>query len=439
VRRALILAAMAACGPGGDDDGGGPAIAGGGVSSGPIDGAVDVYVVEPGGETPIAGATVQVGALTAVTDADGLAAFVDPSLTGAQTISAAASGRTAATWFGVDGAAVTIPLDPLELPRARVTGTIAGWDDLETPDFDHYLLAVILYTFTEDIAAAENRLVQPTDGDGAPRNTCVRTAISNDCDWELVTRVGRQRLFAVIALGDTNGTTDDIGDDTYQLVGYASSPGLDLADGDQVSQTLEMLDAPVSDLSVDFPPAPGGLGNVVAIPTLGLGDDGRLVFPLPTLTPGNTTIPVPTPTGELDGDYDLVALATPDGAAVPYSTSFARDISLGGVSSFPAWLGTPVGLSASGRRVDFTAPDASSIDFATFTRSDGAVVWNVVVLDGASGFELPALDPDPLGGASLTVAVSSAVVPGFDPTDFRVLDLPGALERAAGAATTLLP
>jgi hypothetical protein len=448
MKRLIVLLLCVGCGGGGgggddgDDDGGGPAIAGGGVTGAPIDGALDVYVVEPGGEVPIAGAEVHVGALSAVADADGHVAFADASLTGAQTVTATAAGRTAATWFGVDGASVTLPLapQPLDTPSAHVTGTIAGWDDLPTPSFDHYNLGLVLYTFTDDIAAPENRLTQPTDGNGAPLDTCLMTAVSNSCDWEMVARVGQQRHFAIIVDGDTNGTTSDSTDDTYTLIGYAISPSMTLTDGQQVSgETLTMIDATLSPLTVSFPAAPGGLGNVVAIPTLDLGDDGRFVFPLPTLSPGHLTTQVLPPTGEFAGNYDLVALATPVGAAVPYSTTFQNDISLGGTSTFPAWLPLPASLTAGGRSFSFTSPDGASIDFATFTRADGTAVWNVSVLDGASSFELPALTPDPLGTAPLTFTVASAEVPGFDPTDFRVLDLPGALHRAAGASTAFTP
>src|SRR5262245_49686273 len=110
MRATLALALLvAACGGGGgtnDDDAGDDGgdvdpvlIPGGGVTSGAIDGEVNVYVVEVGTATPIPQASVRVGALEALTNADGLAVISDPGLVGPQTVTATANGHAAATWI----------------------------------------------------------------------------------------------------------------------------------------------------------------------------------------------------------------------------------------------------------------------------------------------------------------------------------------------------
>ncbi|MCB9571785.1 MAG: hypothetical protein H6709_06800 [Kofleriaceae bacterium] len=457
-RRGLVVAAalVAACGPsggGGDDaspDAGGndgtTPIPGGGAVMAPVAGAVKVFVVEAGSATPIAGATVRVGAadaatpLTATTDGAGLAAFADDGLAGPQTITAVAAGHTAVTWIGVAGSAVTIPLDrqPAATPSAHATGTIAGWDALPTPSFGHYTLAVVLYTFTDDVAAPENHLAQATSN-GAPLDTCVRTA-SEACAWQLVTRVGPQRHVAVIVDGDAHLTPDDTSDDTYTLIGYAIGPSVTMTAGQQLTgETLTMIGGTLTPLTVSFPAAPAGLGEVVAIPMLDLGADGRVVFPLPTVTPGHTGTQVLPPTGDYAGTYHLVTLANPAGAAAPYSSSFADDVAVGGTVAAPAWLAPPSGLTGAGRAGSFTSPTGASVAYATLRRGDGTVVWSVALLDGASAFTLPTLAPDPLGSAGLTMAVTAADLAGFDPGDFRVLDLTTTRRRASGAERSFQP
>jgi Carboxypeptidase regulatory-like domain len=455
---ALALAALAACGPGGDGGGGdgGPGgpdaapgtpvlVAGGGVTGGAIDGSVAVYVIDDAGGAPIAGAQVRIGAadaaspLEATTDGDGLARFSDPGLTGPQTVTATASGHAATTWIGVAGASATLPLTarPRVTPTAHVTGTIAGWDSLPGPSFGHYTLAVVLSSFTHDVSSPDNNLAQPTDGSGAPLDTCLDDGSTSTCAWQLTTRTGRQLHNAVIVDGDSK-LTSDTSDDTYTLIGYAVGSSMTLTAGQEVSgESLTMVPGgQLTQLTVSLPSAPSGLGDVVAIPMLDLGADGELVFPLPTVTPGNPTTKVISPSGQLTGSYDLVALATPPGAAtVPYSTVVARGVALGGATVDP-WLAAPTQLSAGGGSYGFSPPGGAALAYATFTAAGGQVAWNVAVLDGTISFQLPALSPDPLGTGSVTLAVTAADIPGFDPGHFAALDLATALHRASGARTS---
>lgn len=450
-RRALCLClCLAACGDdgGGDDDGidapDGAAIRtpGGGVVSPGIAGVLNVFAVDATTDQPIAGAAVRVETATpieATTDGDGLAKLADGALSGPQTITVTAPGHVATTWIGVAGHDVTIPLGrpTASVPTATVSGTIAGWNNLPAPAFGNYTLGLVLASYTDDVAGAENNLTQPAPG-GTPANTCVRSALSNDSDWSLVARTGPQVHFAVIVEGDPNGTTSDVSDDTYTLRGYAVGNSMTLAAGQTVTgEALELVPAgQLVDTTVTFPAAPSGLGDVIGIPMLDLGTDGRIVFPLPTVTPASRTTRVIAPTGRFAGTYELVALATPPGAAAaPYATTIARGIASPATLGAGPWLAPPTQVTMSGRAGSFTAP-ASNLRYATIRNAGGTVFWSVSLLDGASAFQLPALATDPLPSGSLTLEITPADVPGFDAGDFRVAELVTTLSRASGATAT---
>lgn len=450
-----IVSMLASCGGGG---GGGPnpgspdakagtpsLIAGGGVADGPIAGTLNVYVVAAGGATPIAGAQVTVGAgsgaapHTGTTDATGLITFTDASLTGAQTITATATGKAATTWIGANGSNVTIPLDPSPraTPTAHAAGTIAGWDTLPSPSFGHYTLAVVLYSFVTDPAAPENSLTQPTSN-GAPADTCIDSGTGGACAWQLLTRTGAQLHVATIVDGNAHGTPNDVTDDTYTLVGYAAGNAVTMtANQQQTGESLAMVGtSEETALSVSFPSAPAGLGHVVAIPMLDLGANGKIVFPLPTLDPGHTSTKVLQPTGRFAGTYDLVAIATPNATSnTPYSTVLQNGLSLPAATIDP-FLPAPTGVTAASGSYRFTAVAGASLHYATFSKSDGTVVWNVAILDGSTTFALPALSPDPLGTGSRTLAITAADIASFDPSHFAVPDLTTRLHRASGASTT---
>lgn len=446
----LALCALPACGPAGsgDDAVDAPAsdgvlppilIPGGGVTSAPIDGVVNVYVVEPGSATPIAGAAVHLGGaggalqLDATTDPDGLAVFRDAGIAGPQTITATGNGRTAATWIGVAGGNVTMPLAPRVTPSARVSGTIAGWGNLPSPAFGHYTLAVITTSFTRNFGGPENRLTQATSG-GTPVNTCINDGSGGACAWQLTARTGPQIHTAVIVDGDSQLTTST-SDDTYQLIGYAVGSPMTLGAGQQVNgESLTIVSAGLTGFTARFPAAAPGLGHAIAIPMLDTGANGMVPFPLPTLAPGAATTQVLPPTGALAGSYRLVGLATPNATATaPFSSSFAAVTDLGN-ATLPAWLPPPTGVTSGGGSVSFTAPAGTSLAFANLS-SAGSAAWTVTVLDGASTFQLPPITPDPLSGGAITLDVTAAEAPGFSPAMFLIDDVTAALTRASGAST----
>ena len=103
-------------------------IPGGGVGSGAIRGELNVHVVYVEGDQPIAGADVRVGEpddpepLTDVTDSNGLVVFSDNGLNEPQTITVTAAGYGAATWFGANGANVTVALGRYPATPRRWSG-----------------------------------------------------------------------------------------------------------------------------------------------------------------------------------------------------------------------------------------------------------------------------------------------------------------------------
>lgn len=445
MRALLGLALVAACGGGGNppaddvgDDTDTPVLVpGGGVTGAAIAGHVNVYVIAKDTGDPIAGAMVQAGDVAAAaTDADGLVVVTDASLTGAVAITATAPGRAAATWFGVVGSSATIPLELATTPVAHVSGSISGWDSLPDPAFGNYNLAVVLYSLTDELGAPENHIAQP--GGTTPANTCIKSAVSNMCAWQMNARVGHQIHFALIVEGDPHGTNSDPSDDTYELKGYAIGTAMDLSDNQTVSgENLTVVpDNQRTPITVTFPTATGSLSDMIAIPMLDLGDAGRLPFALPSITPGAPSSEVITATGQFAGTYDVVGLATPAGAATaPYSSAFARDT--GASATLPAWMPT-VSASAIGGQYAVMGADAAPLHYAVFTRGTTRL-WTVSLLDGGSSFGVPAQLPGLLGTGVTTIDVSAAEVASFDPAHFAVPDVTDGLIRAAGASATFTP
>lgn len=445
---ALVTAFTVGCGPSGTQsgapDGGsdpvpGQPTPGGGVTGGAIDGALTVFVLDEN-DAPIAGATVQVGALTAATDGDGRARLEDPSITGSQVVTASDSGRTVATWVGVTADQVTIVLGPRTRP-AVATATASGTVDLPSPSFGKYTVALVLYSQTGEYGAPENTIVQPMNGD-SPVNLCVRTSDfdPSSCDWQMKVRTGRQVHYAIIAEGDPNGTTSDASDDTFDLLGYAVGSPMDVSAGQSITgETFTAIsDGALTNASISIPNGTSGLNDPVALPFLDLGADGQLVFPLPTLRPGASATRLPALTGMFSGaHYNLVGLASPTfGDAYPYSASFERDVSIDG-ASLPSWLTATSGMSGSGDLYAWAPVSGTSMYVVNLVDGSGNVDWQITVLDGTTSIQLPGMTPDPLPSPSVTMRVAAIELPGFDPTSFGLSDFSSRVTRVSETTGTV--
>jgi hypothetical protein len=421
-------------------------IAGGGVADAPIGGELNVHVIDARSGAPIAGAAVRLGdaaatsVLSGTTDASGLVVLTSATLAGAQTVTASAAAHAAATWIGVRGANVTLPLAPGGPPAsATVTGTISGWSSLPAPaGFNDYNLAIVLYSFLEDLNAPENSIAQPV-ANNTPTNNCLRTVISDSCAWKMNTRVGQQLHYAVIVRGNTHGTNNDTSDDTFTLLGYAAGAAVSMNAGQSMTgEALTMVSAgALTGLQVTFASAPGGLGDVVAIPMLDLGALGRVVIPLPQVTPASASAMLPSGGVFAGGVTQVLGSATPPGAAnAPFSIAFARSAS-GGTAAPGAFPAPPTGISAGGNHYAFSPVAGASLHTLNLT-STGAVVtyWNVVVLDDTTSFNLPALAVDPLPTGTLELHVSGTQVDGFDRGAFDMPTVTSRFTHAAGDQVT---
>jgi hypothetical protein len=452
----LMLSSLTAgCGGGSDGGGGGnPAgprlIEHGGVGDGAIDGTLHVHVTGGVSSAPIVGAQVRIGdagatPLLGTTDAAGLASFRDPTLAGAQMVTVTASGHAPVTWIGVNGANVTIPLTPQELPapeQATAAGTIDGWAGVPAPAENHMILGIIGYSAIEPLEAPVNDLPQekvtePSTGIELPANMCVKVLSYSACDWKLTTRTGRQIHFATILDVDTKGTLSDQSDDTYTVLDYAFLAGLDLAAGASATgETLVPVGAAgMTSLSVAFAAAPPNLTAVGARPMIAMGDAGVIVLPWPGLTPAKATLSVPSLTGDLaGGSYVIVAEATWPDLPLPVSTILARGVSLGGTVTLGSWMSLPSGLNLAGETIAYTpAPDAA-LHTLGVVDDQGTLRWGIAVLDGSTSFALPALDPSPLPTGQVGLRVEGVRAAGFTATDFTIDELSAATTHAAATA-----
>jgi len=435
-------------------------IPGGGVSSGEIARFLNVYVVDGDTGDPIAGAFVQVDgetedlSLTGTTNTDGLATFEDRHLRGPQTVSAAAPGFANSTWFGVNGANVTINLNDTasntNVETADVRGTIDQWDMLPAPAANHLWIGFVGYTFTENIGGAENSITQPTVA-GLPANACIKgLPIDPPCDWHMIARTGAQAHYYLLIDDDTMGTPLDMTDDTLTLAGWGVLPGLDLTNGAMV--TAELLPAPVMDVdttTVTLADLPAGLDTQSLAGFVSLGEEGLMAFTFNAVS-GQTAASVGYPllTNELTtGYYRFIAVAT-DSATMTFPPTTYTNVDdladLSGGVDMPAFLEPASGLSLANEEFSYAAPPGASVYAASIhDPANDDLLWSIAQLDVSAGgsFVLPAL-PATSGGAELPFGdlrfeVTAIEVAGFDAGDFSLEDAAGEAVRASSNSATV--
>jgi len=446
--------------------------AGGGIGSGAIYGELNVFVIDDRTEEFLTGADVRIGAadakapLLGTTDANGRVIFREQrgeekeigvvqvelgALDGPQVVTATAGEDYAATtWIGVNGAVVTIPLEPTapaepeEFDTATVSGTITDWDTLPDPAAGRLLVGFVNYSATEDLGEDPQNAIEqvphpnPNLGDnGVTQNMCVRVVpLIDECDWTLTTRVGEQALYAVILSIDPMAADGDA-----EILGYAFRRGLDVdADDTLAGQDLEIIpDGDLIEAEINFADAPGGLDTVVWYGALDLGAEGQIVFSPPE---GLNTVKIPDPAGVLEGTYDVVgtAVADPDDET-PVSRIFAYDVDMDGAVDLGEWLAVADDLAqdVATRTYTFARVEGASAHALELDDTDGEHEWNVAVFDvpaedgttadGGAGaglattitVTLPALDPDPLPeDGNLDMSAIAFDIPGFDPLSFEL-------------------
>jgi hypothetical protein len=446
-------------------------VPGGGISGGAINGALNVYVIDEDTNAPIAGASLLVAAGTAspcmgLTDSTGLATFDSmdcPGLRNAVTVTASATGYAPATWIGANGANMTMTIRATTRPTpdsATVSGTIAGWESLPAPASGHMTLAAIAGSQTTDLGDPANNLQQGTRNisvagtaltTSIPANACVRSALVDDCNWQLVARTGAQAHFAIIVDDDQNGTPDDSSDDIITPVGWAVLTGLNLVAGQTVAnETLPAVAAgDLQPFTAAFPALPAGMTYFTAFPMIELpGGMGRIPAVIPALGAKTTTTSVPklggtTTAGLAGGSYDLLAQAqATQTASEPATLAWMHGVNAASTVTLASWLSPPTAIALLSGRYSFVPTTGATLHQAEFSDpASGDRTWIVTIFDGSSSFTLPGLSPDPLAtaGGTDTLKVSALTIPGINLTNFQVDDVKDKLTGIASDQITVTP
>ncbi len=403
-------------------------IAGGGVSGGSIDGSLYAFVIDAETGIPIGGAQVFLGEGSTftehLTDETGFLHVEQKDLTGPVTVTAAADGYVHATWFGVAGNNVTIPLEPVDLPpppQAALSGTISGWSGLGPPASDHMFAAMIDYSWTRSIDDRDNEIGQsldPTD-----TNCYMFSNGLNQCAFTINSRVGDVAIYAPIIDIDTQGNLDP-SDDSSALIGFAIARNITVEDGvDQSDLSLEMLPAgSLGSLSLIVPPPPSGLTDGVVLVQADLGNEGIIALAAVSLEDANAPVTVPNLEGPFDGSsVRLIALANETGPAEQPAVAtvtrgiedFAKAIDTG------AWPDLPTNLSVTANEYSFV-PTAAVIHGVELVDNSNDPVWNVALLDGRTSFVLPAVTNQPVDANALVV---NAIDGDFQANDFSIEEI----------------
>lgn len=389
-------------------------IPGGGVGDGEIDGEVNIYVIDEDTEAPIAGATVAIGETEKKTDAKGLVVFAD--VEGKQTITVLADGYRSSVWVGVNGANCTIGMKQLTggpPEQATLSGTIAGWTDIN-PAQGHYKLAAVVYSQTDELGAPENDIKTP--GDPAP-NVCF---LPNQCNWTVNTRTGTITLIAIILDVDSKGTLERT-DDTSTVSGYAFKSGIVVANAvNQSGIVLDQIEAgnlEMVDMDIGTPPA--GLPETLLLPGVEIGEDEVLQLPLFVFSDA-TSVLVPKPTAFVaDGSYRLSAIAGTTSGEDGAQSAVVRQGLTGPTLAAGTWLVPPVNVMATRTTASFSLVEGAKTHNVTWENEMGEELLQISLFDPKiDEVEVPNLVALPTSG-TLTAKVN-AIGADIDLNDFSL-------------------
>jgi hypothetical protein len=439
-----LFVVLVACG-GGKNDADPRVVPGGGIGDGEINGFLNVHVIDEDTDEPVSGATVMVGEpgaepLTGVTDSSGLYRF-EADISGPQTITAVATGYVTATWYGANGANVTIPVNgegTADVPQATLTGGIEGWDTMD-PDPDHFLIALVQYSQTTGLGDEENNLPQGGIPGQLPANACSRPALGN-CNWTLNSRTGEVAIYAILVDIDTNGTPEDDTDDVWEVFGLAHDLSVTVEDGvDQDGIMLTQVDpGELGPIDVTLAAAPSGLTEEFWLVGVELPDVGLLMFP--GTSEQEIIMMVPNLSGDFaDASYRVVAAvsdAVQDGAQTIIVERNVTDVD---GHTAPDWLPLATDLGVTAGAFSFTGVEGAAAHIIDLEDGPGNTVWAIGLFDGRTEFTLPAVDPDPLPSGEITFRVSAFEVNGFDPGDFALDDILDQVTRISANIEPVTP
>jgi hypothetical protein len=408
---------------------------GGGVGGGPLDGQLNLYLIDQVTGAPIAGARVMVGdapetALLGETDADGLVVFLDAALAGSADVHAFADGYVLESTLALAWTDATLLLEPLAAPAATGTaalsGTVTGFEALPDPTITQFRVVRVYY----GEALASLLTFRGADFDRRPYDYVELRPDLEGGDFAMAVPARRGAAFAVAGVVETAGTGDETDDTTdWSLLGAITGlepepdgaiGGLEIALDTALTAEVgvEMLNLPQS-----FP-----LRDVYLGFDLGAGGTVWLV---PERVDTFFSFHAPFPAGAwADAGPVLVGAATqldpgPDAGPfdeLPRSFVFERGFTMWiGYNETPWYMGTPPpppgSLSWSEGAFGCLPTTGRSLSQLVVSgAASGEALWRVTAWgDLPDSLPYPALPPDwaapalPTDGVSIEVFVDSLV------------------------------
>ena len=363
-------------------------IAGGGVGDGEIDGELNVHIIDGQTDEPIANATVEVGGTEKDTDERGLVVFED--VEGRQQIAVKVTGYRSAVWVGANGANVTVPLTPLTPAapdQAVLSGTVDSWAQ-DLPQ-GHAKAAIVLYSQTDQLGDDANNIATPANG-----NICFGIAM---CAWRIVTRTGDVSLAAAIVDRDGKGTPMEA-DDTNTVIGWAIKENITVEDGvDQSGMTLAPVEAGnMEEVTVDLGTPPAALSTVQSLVGVEIGEHEVVQIPMFVLA-DPTRVLAPKPAAFTDGaGYRLTAVAQTSMGDLGAQSILVR------IGTSPAlvageWLVPPTDIAITQTGASFTPSDGARAHLVAWRDATDETILDMLILDGSTEVEVPALVALPSG------------------------------------------
>ncbi|HEX5057833.1 MAG TPA: hypothetical protein VFV99_00680 [Kofleriaceae bacterium] len=390
-------------------------IPGGGIGDGAIDGVVNLYVIDNVSHAPISGATVRVGDIDGTTDATGL--FIADGVVGPQTVLAKATGMRSEMWIGANGANMTLALETATAPtptQANISGSITGFNTLTVPT-GHNKTALISYSQDDKLGDAGNNI--QTAGN---QNICTTNQPTGGCTFTVTTRTGSVALLAAIYDHDTNGTPLNGNDDTFTLIGWATSSSLNVANGvDQTGIALTMVDVGnLANVTVTFGTPPTSLPNVAAIVGIELGAAGVFQLLPQILTPSAATVLAPKLAAFSGATYRLTAIAN-NGNAVT-SASSAKLVRGQSTMSLDAgtWIDIASSLTLTRSGGSWSPVSGALIQGVEYELPDATQLLSVTSFDGSTSFTIPDVLALPASGT--LIARGTAMMGTLDLQNFSL-------------------
>ncbi|HTR54060.1 MAG TPA: hypothetical protein VMJ10_25375 [Kofleriaceae bacterium] len=381
-------------------------IAGGGIGDGSIDGTLNVYVIDHDTEAAISGATVEVGTTQKTTDAKGLAVF---SVSGKQTVTVSATGYVATVWADVDGANVTVPVNPTpDTPdQATLSGTIASWSSITVPA-QHVKAGYVLYSSDTKANNGANSIATPGAG-----QLCGVAPTDTMCSWSVATRTGNVTLTAVLVDVDTKGTVTGT-DDTRSIIGYATTAAVTVdANVNQTGIVLDQVDAgDLEDVTIDTGTPPAALTTLGFEVGVELDNFEVVELPVSALSTDYSTVLVPKPTVyAADADFRLTGSASTTSNPTAQSI-IQRTKQTSTALAAGTWLDPPTNATITTTNATFDPVAGASAHTVKWTNATGDDVLDVTIFDPTdTSFDVPNLVALPSGTLTATVQGIAATFP----------------------------